>query len=115
MSDITTTTMINPITVTGDHTRFRQIIDLIVAYMSTQEGFVRLRFYQSHQHHDRYYMIAEWDDLEAHQRAADNRSAEVLSWFAELRGLTDVAPDFFATLESREAAAFTRGRSAPHR
>jgi quinol monooxygenase YgiN len=107
MSDITTTTMINPITVTGDHGRFREIVDRIASYMSAQDGFVRLRFYQSHKNPDHYYMVAEWVDLDAHQRAADNRSPEVLSWFDELREITQVAPDFFATLDSREAAELT--------
>lgn len=97
------TTMINPIRVIGDPERFRQIIDLISEYMSTQPGFVQLRFYQSHKNADRYYMVAEWADLDTHQQAADRRSPEVLGWFAELKELTEVAPDFFATLHSRSA------------
>ncbi|CAO5192360.1 Quinol monooxygenase YgiN [Frankia sp. AiPs1] len=103
MTTTMTTTMINPIRVVGDPVRFRQIIDLISEYMSTQPGFVQLRFYQSHQNTDRYYMIAEWADMDAHHRAAERRSPEVLGWFAELKELTEVAPDFFATLARRGA------------
>ncbi|MFD4196325.1 MULTISPECIES: antibiotic biosynthesis monooxygenase family protein [Amycolatopsis] len=115
MSEFTTTTMINPITVTGDPVRFREIIDLIAAYMSEQDGFVRLRFFQSHRHPEKYCMLAEWRDLDAHQAAADRRSPEVLGWFAELKELTEVAPDFFATLAARESVPLTHGTQAPPR
>ncbi|MCM3882366.1 antibiotic biosynthesis monooxygenase [Frankia sp. R82] len=108
----TTTTMINPIRVIGDPVRFQQIINLISEYMSTQPGFVQLRFYQSHKHTDRYYMIAEWADLETHQQAADRRSPQVLGWFAELKDLTEVAPDFFATLARRDATEGAAGQAA---
>ncbi|NNG38291.1 hypothetical protein HJ588_03255 [Flexivirga sp. ID2601S] len=96
------TTMINPIQVVGELDRFREIIELISDYMADQEGFAGLRFFGSQHHPDRFYMVAEWTSLEAHQTAADNRPAEVLSWFAELKDLTRVEPDFFATLDARE-------------
>lgn len=105
MADTAGTTMVNPIRVTGDRGRFLEIIKLISDYMATRDGFVALRFLKSHEHDDRYCMVAEWASLDAHQAAADERSAEVLSWFAELRGLTEVAPLFYDTVDSRRVQA----------
>jgi heme-degrading monooxygenase HmoA len=105
--DVPGMTMINPIVVTGDVNEFTEVIDAMMKYMSSQPGFLRLRLHRSYARPLAYCMVAEWEDLESHQRAADAMTDEARTVLNRLRGLVDAAPDFFATVEVIDVAGAT--------
>jgi quinol monooxygenase YgiN len=105
--------MINPITVTGDIQRFEKVVNEIMGHMAGRPGFAGLRFFRSAEHPDRYCMLAEWDSLQAHQDSVDAMTDDVKALFLELRGLTEVAPDFYSLLHSRAGGSWVPGSSPP--
>lgn len=94
-------TMINPIVVTGDLDRFEKVLDRIQEHMSRQPGFLGLRLHRSTRRSAAYCMVAQWTDMDAHQRAADTMPDDITALFSELRTLTDGAPDFYQTVATR--------------
>jgi heme-degrading monooxygenase HmoA len=95
-------TLVNKLTVTGDVEVFHRITAGLTEFMRSQPGYIRSQLLRSVRDENVYIEIAEWEEVQAHQRAVRSEG------FRErVRGLGDVAsvdPGLYETVRDETAA-----------
>ncbi|MDT0408560.1 MULTISPECIES: antibiotic biosynthesis monooxygenase family protein [Streptomyces] len=96
-------TMINQMLLHGDESRFLAVLEEICAHMRAQPGFLSLRLHRSPDHPERWAMLADWSDADAHRAAAS--APGIRPAFARLRAEAHTAPQVYAPVPTPGAPA----------